>query len=98
MVNDVLYRKWVSNDGKETTMQVIVPRSKVSPLLRHIHDGVSGGHLGVKKTLVKVRQRFYWLRCREDVEDWCRKCTACAVAIGKGTADEKYWEVTVLQH
>ena len=21
--------------------------------------------------------RFYWIRCREDVESWCKKCTTC---------------------
>ena len=83
--NGVLYRKWETNNGKEFTLQVIIPRSKVAPLLRHIHDGVSGGHLGVRKTLLKVRQRFYWLHCREDVEDWCRKCTACASVKGPQT-------------
>lgn len=28
----------------------------------------------VNKTLAKVRERFYWVRCREDVEKCCRKC------------------------
>lgn len=82
---EVLYRKWESNNGKEVTLQIIVPRSMVPSVLKHIHDGTSGGHLGVKKTLVKVRRRFYWVHCREDVEDWCRKCTACASVKGPQT-------------
>ncbi|UFO01039.1 hypothetical protein LOK48_06560 (plasmid) [Wolbachia endosymbiont of Corcyra cephalonica] len=83
--NGVLCRKWESNDGKDITTQVIIPRSKVPSILRHVHDGVSGGHLGVKKTLMKVRHRFYWLNCREDVENWCRKCTTCAAVKGPQT-------------
>ena len=83
--NDVLCRKWESNDGKEVTTQVIVPRREVVPLLQEIHDGASGGHLGIKKTLLKVRQRYYWLNCREDIEQWCRKCTACASVKGPQT-------------
>lgn len=27
----------------------------------------------MKKTLVKIPQRFYWLRCQANVEDWCRR-------------------------
>ena len=30
------------------------------------------------KTLDKVRERFYWAKCRRDVEDWCRSCELCA--------------------
>ena len=29
--------------------------------LEAVHNGVGGGHLGVNKTLGKVRERFYWL-------------------------------------
>jgi hypothetical protein len=31
-------------------------------MLTELHGGLSGGHLGVNKTLSKVRQRDYWLR------------------------------------
>lgn len=81
----VLFRKWETPKGDQTTLQLIVPRKQVASLLRYIHDGVSGGHLGVKKTLEKLRQRFYWIHCREDVEDWCKKCTTCASVKGPQT-------------
>ena len=83
--NDVLCRKWESANGKEAHLQVIVPRKRVSDVLRSFHDGTSGGHLGVKRTLMKIRQRFYWINCREDVEDWCRKCTNCSSVKGPHT-------------
>lgn len=59
--------------------------SRVKDVLREAHDGTSGGHLGVNRTLTKVRERFYWLHCREDVQDWCRKCTTCAAVKGPQT-------------
>jgi hypothetical protein len=33
-----------------------------------LHGGLSGGYMGVNKTLDKVRQRYYWLQARNDVE------------------------------
>ena len=36
------------------------------------------GHLGIAKTLGRVRERFYCVQCRCDVQDWCRKCDVCA--------------------
>ena len=34
-------------------------------------------HLGVKKTQAHVMQRAYWERWRQDVEEYCRKCSVC---------------------
>jgi hypothetical protein len=40
----------------------------------------SGGHLGVNKTLNKVRQRYYWLPARNDAEKCCWLCDTCAAS------------------
>ncbi|CAK1587170.1 unnamed protein product [Parnassius mnemosyne] len=61
---------------------MVVPKAKVPDILQLYHSGCSGGHLGVKRTLLKIRERFYWVHCRDDVEDWCRKCTSCAAVKG----------------
>lgn len=49
------------------------------------HGGPSGGHLGVNKTLNKVRQRYYWLQARKNVEKWCWQCNTCAAGHGAQT-------------
>ena len=45
------------------------------------NDGTSEGHFGVKRTLEKVREKFYWYRCK-DVKEWCKKCAVCTAASG----------------
>ncbi|MGX9244301.1 integrase zinc binding domain-containing protein, partial [Pantoea dispersa] len=68
----------------------------MSEVLQHLHDGTSGGHFGVKKTLEKVRERFYWVNCKEDVKEWCRKCNLCASGngpIGKRKAPMRQYNV-----
>jgi len=32
---------------------------------------------GVNKTLEKIRKRFYWTTCKQDVEHWCENCKIC---------------------
>jgi hypothetical protein len=69
----VLERLWQSADGRIKTAQVVIPRSKVKEVRTEMHGGPSGGHFGISKTLDKVRQRYYWLHSRDDVESWCQQ-------------------------
>ena len=47
-------------------------------VLHVLHNSPSAGHIGVSKTLKKVRRRFYWHGMREDVENHIRRCGPCA--------------------
>ena len=33
--------------------------------------------MGVRKTLEKIRRRFYWPGQKSDVVKWCSNCIAC---------------------
>ncbi|GBM52960.1 Retrovirus-related Pol polyprotein from transposon 412 [Araneus ventricosus] len=81
----VLYRMWESDDGCSCRWQLILPKSRIPEVLRGTHDGASGGHFGVMKTLSKTRERFYWDRLRADVEKWCREFHACGARKGPKT-------------
>ncbi|GFX89646.1 retrovirus-related Pol polyprotein from transposon 17.6 [Trichonephila clavipes] len=65
--NIVLYRKWESDDGKTFRWQLILPKTRVSTVLKELHDSPTGGHFGVMKTLQKVRECFYWNNVRRDM-------------------------------
>ena len=43
--------------------------------LHFLHD--NAGHLGVEKTVDKLRQRFYWFGLREDTEIHIQSCITC---------------------
>ena len=81
----MLKRAWESPDVKYTTIHLVVPATKIREVLLEIHNEGSGPHLGINKTLSKVRERFYWVRCRKDVENWCKRCTTCAAVKGTRT-------------
>ena len=78
----ILKRRWESLNGRNIRIQTVLPRSRVKEVLEELHGGTSGGHLGVNKTIDRVRERFYWLHMRQDVEDWCRRCSSCAASKG----------------
>ncbi|GFU52772.1 retrovirus-related Pol polyprotein from transposon 412 [Trichonephila clavipes] len=80
--NGVLYRKWESDDGKTFRWQLILPKTRISTVLKELHGSPTGGHFGVMKTLQKVRERFYWNNVRSDVEKCCRTCDPCATCKG----------------
>ena len=43
-----------------------------------VHEGVLGGHLGVDKSLGKLKEQFYWPGHYNDVQQWCATCVSCA--------------------
>ena len=54
-----------------------MPQSLVPEILKLLQDNPTSGHLGVTKTVGRVRQRFFWSGLRQDVESWCRNCEVC---------------------
>ncbi|GFT46295.1 retrovirus-related Pol polyprotein from transposon 412 [Trichonephila clavipes] len=53
--NGVLYRKWESDDGKTFRWQLILPKTRISTVLKELHGSPTGGRFGVMKILQKVR-------------------------------------------
>ncbi|GFX60143.1 retrovirus-related Pol polyprotein from transposon 412 [Trichonephila clavipes] len=82
LANGVLHRKWESDDGKTFRWQLILPKTRVSTVLKELHGSPTGGHFGVMKTLQKVRERFYRNKVRSGVEKCCRICDPCAARKG----------------
>ena len=76
--NGVLCRQWESEAGDEVRWQLVMPSSLRNDVLQELHTEETAGHLGVNKTLGRVKERFYWPRCTKDVKDWCRACDLCA--------------------
>ncbi|GFX17666.1 retrovirus-related Pol polyprotein from transposon 412 [Trichonephila clavipes] len=56
--NGVLNRKWDSEDGKTFKWLLILPKTRVSTVLKELHYSPTGGYFGVMKTLQKVFQHW----------------------------------------
>ncbi|CAC5388204.1 unnamed protein product [Mytilus coruscus] len=80
LVDDVLYRKWFRLETDEVSCLVVAPKEMRQKILTLAHDDVSGGHLGITKTVQKVRQQFYWVNLHSDVADWIKSCPFCCAS------------------
>jgi hypothetical protein len=78
----VLYRQWIEKGTDRVRWQLLLPTSLRKYILTMLHDDPTSGHLGVTKTLARVRSRFYWPGHRQSVEDWCRHCQTCQARKG----------------
>ena len=70
-------------DGKiyrrtpEGVNQLVIPRAKREEFLKLAHTGVTGGHLGIRRTRWQVRRRAYWVGWSGDVRRFCKRCSPC---------------------
>jgi len=75
--NNVLYRVF-KGDNDVLSNQIVLPFHLRGEVLNLLHDHQSGGaHLGISKTLNKIKSRYYWPGYRKDVAIWVLKCTDC---------------------
>ena len=74
-----LYRQYIHPLDGHHTLQLVVPASLRDSILRDLHEGVMGGHLGEEKTMNRVKERFYWPGYNKDVVDWVNTCGRCTV-------------------
>ncbi|KAK3106230.1 hypothetical protein FSP39_015710 [Pinctada imbricata] len=78
ITNDLLYRNWSDHKGK--TLQAIVPFKERRKVLDLSHDHKTAGHLGITKTLSKIRQRYYWPGLQRDVRQYISACDICTMS------------------
>lgn len=77
MLDGVLYRQYedIQGGGNHKRFQLVLPAAQVPDILAGLHN--TAGHLGAKKTLEKIRCRFYWPGQKKEVERWCSDCIEC---------------------
>lgn len=62
----------------EKSPQRVVPVDLRPKVLDFCHGHQSSGHFGLRRTLHKLTQSFYWYNMKNDVRTWCRSCILCA--------------------
>lgn len=72
---------WRDNDKssvKGTSFQAVVPFKARRQILAYSNDHKTAGHLGVRKTLSKIRQQYYWPGLQKDVRHYIIGCEICS--------------------
>ena len=55
---------------------LVTPFVLVPEILKQMHG--NGGHLGIEKTMAKVKDHFWWPGYSQGVVDWIEKCVPCS--------------------
>ena len=58
---------------------------KVHPLMSVNHESAFSGHLGAKKTEIRILPNFFWPGLRQDVIRFCRSCDVCQRTVKRGS-------------
>jgi len=73
----LVYRRAEGKPGEQAVLQLLVPRRIIQEVIRTSHEGQTGGHFGVKRTLDQVKRRFYWSTWKADTVRFFRRCPNC---------------------
>ena len=58
---------------------MITPKEMRNYIWYQLHDWpLSGGHLGVEKTLARIKQQFWWPSLKMSVQKYIANCNRCA--------------------
>lgn len=62
MIDGVLHRNWEDSSGNSFINQFMLPK-----VLEDLHSLPTLDHFGINKIMNHIRERFHWLRCRNNV-------------------------------
>jgi hypothetical protein len=71
-----------SSFNQEMLMLIVVPLSLRRDIFSAYHASPSAGHMGVYKTLHRIRLCFFWPQSRKNVTNWVHQCPHCIASNG----------------
>ena len=74
----ILVRRWDVLGTQLVQWQSIVPLSQRRIVLNYSHDIKASGHLGIRKTVARIQQSYYWPGLQNDVRTYVNGCEVCA--------------------
>ena len=65
--NGILYRRWICEKTGSDLFELVVPEVWRNEIVKMFHADPGAGHMGVKRTVERIRSRAYWPRVTETV-------------------------------
>ncbi|KAJ8712243.1 hypothetical protein PYW07_005085 [Mythimna separata] len=75
LTQGVLYRSDPDTESEEP--QLVIPESLRAELMKELHDAPTAGHLGLERTLQKIKERYYFKNMRAYVANYIKSCEKC---------------------
>ena len=83
--NGLLYRKHQETKTGRSFNQLVVPKELRRQVMSVNHESAFSGHLGAKKTEIRILPNFFWPGLRQDVIRFCRSCDVCQRTVKRGS-------------
>ncbi|VDI25445.1 Hypothetical predicted protein [Mytilus galloprovincialis] len=74
---DLIVRRHMDRELNVVKLQAVIPMSERKQVLQCCHETKCAGHLGIHKTIEKIRQSFYWPGLQSDVRMYVAGCNQC---------------------
>lgn len=74
-----MYRHILNTEDDEECSQwkLCVPAQQKHRVLIENHDSPTAGHLGMRKTISRISNRYYWPGMLRDIKNYVRQCQVC---------------------
>ena len=63
------------NDKKD--LRICIPRSMVVQILHEVHDSPTGGHPGIERTFLTLKQYYFWPEMHNMIKQYITGCESC---------------------
>ena len=71
--DSILYRRWLCEATNREHLELVTPESWRNEILKMYHSDPGSGHMGIKRTVERLRSRAYWPRLKDSVKKFCQK-------------------------
>lgn len=72
------YLKLKQFPNENSSWKMVVPEKLREQILNECHDDPTSGHLGIKKSVNRARQLYFWPTLIKDVKSYVHRCKTCA--------------------
>ncbi|UYV67118.1 hypothetical protein LAZ67_4003958, partial [Cordylochernes scorpioides] len=70
-----LFKKNPNSEGRAWLL--VVPEKKKREIMKEYHNHMSNGHLGVARTMYRIKSKYFWPSMLKDVSEFVKTCHLC---------------------
>ncbi|UYV68373.1 hypothetical protein LAZ67_5004125 [Cordylochernes scorpioides] len=70
-----LFKKNPNPEGRAWLL--VVPEKKKREIMKEYHNHMSNGHLGVARTIYRIKSKYFWPSMLKDVSEFVKTCHLC---------------------
>lgn len=69
----------VRSAGAKILARIVIPQALVQCIIKSFHDAPYAGHLGARKTTLRIKESCFWEGMRKDIKTYCATCASCCL-------------------